>query len=159
MTNIARETLFEAASRILDATAVLNAAYKEVTSLFNVYDLVHSVVDKEKIVEKICATLLVNMQIEEEIFYPAVKKALKEKAIYSAAIMNHTVLKYLISELKNLDADSSVYDIKVKVLRDHVKQDIWEKQSRIFPKINASGKLDLWDLGLQLVQRRESLSF
>ena len=75
------------------------------------------------------------------------KIALKEKGVVSSATMNHAILKYLIIEIESIDADSDIYDIKIRVLGEHVKQHIKEKQSKLFPKAHASGKIDLWMLG------------
>ncbi len=71
--------------------------------------------------------------------------------------MNHTVLKYLISEIESIDVDSDIYDIKIRVLCENAKQHIKENQSKIFSKAKASGKIDLWRVGAQLALRKEEL--
>ncbi len=157
MTNSAREILFETSPQILDAIAFLSSGDQAVVNLFAKYERTQSIVEKQNVAEKICKTLMINMQIEEEIFHPAVKIALKEKGVVSAATMSHAVLKYLILEIESLDADSDIYDIKIRVLGEHVKQHVKEKQSKLFPKAHVSGKIDLWRLGAQVALRKEEL--
>lgn len=157
MTNSAREISLEAVSNDLEATNFLSSCDHEVVNLFARYERIRSIAEKQAVAEKICTTLMINMQIEEEIFHPMLKIALKEKGIVSAATMNYARLKYLISEIENIDTDSEIYDIKIRVLGEHVKQNVKEKQSKLFPKAHASGKIDLWRLGAQLALRKEEL--
>ncbi len=157
MTNVAREMLFEASLRMVDATTFLSAGDQEIVNLFAKCERVQSLTEKQQIVEMICTILTINMQIEEEIFHPVLKLALKEKGIVSAATMSHACLKYLISEIENIDADSEIYDIKIRVLGEHVKEYVKEKRTKLFSKANASGKIDVWRLGEQLAMRKEEL--
>ncbi|MES2823753.1 MAG: hemerythrin domain-containing protein [Pseudomonadota bacterium] len=155
MTNVAREMGF--APSMLDATTLLSSCDQEIVNLFAKYERVQSLIEKQNLVEMICKTSMINMQIEEEIFHPVLKVALKEKGIVSSVTMSHARLKYLISEIENIHADSEIYDIKIRVLGEHVKEYVKEKQTRLFPKANTSGKIDLWRLGEQLALRKEEL--
>jgi hypothetical protein len=155
MTNVAREMLFD--TSMLDAITFLSSGDQEIVNLFAKYERVQSITEKQNIVGMICKTSMINMQIEEEIFHPVLKIALKEKGIVSAVTMTHARLKYLISEIEHIDADSEIYDIKIKVLGEHVKEYVKEKQTKLFPKANTSGKIDLWRLGAQLALRKEEL--
>ncbi len=95
------------------------------------------------------------MKIEAEFLYPAIKKVLKEKGMISAAIMNHTVLKYLMSEIESIDADSDVYDIKIRVLGEHVMRHFKETESRILSQVTECERIDLWALSAQVPSRRK----
>jgi len=150
MTNIVRKIQFETSTQVLDAISFLSAMQGKILELFNQYG---KSADKKAITTKICKALTTNMQIEEEIFYPAIKKAVKENGIISAAIMEHSILKYLIAEIEDLDEDSSVYDIKVSVLGEQVKAHFMTDQTKLFPKVSASKKTDLWAVGAQLAWR------
>lgn len=156
MTNIAREILFETSSEVVDAATFLSLAYRELMQLFGDYESAQAVVEKQKVAEKIFQTLTVNMQLEEEIFYPAIKRAFKESGLLSLAAMSHSLLRYLLAEINSLDADSAVYNIKVRVLGDHAKHYVKEMQTKL-ARINPSQKIDMWRLGGQLAQRREAL--
>ena len=150
MTHIAKETIFNSVQSIFSATDFLNQHYQYISDLFSDYEHINSIAEKKKISKMICESLLANMWSEEVIFFPEIKKSLKEKGPLSAIIMVHSILKYLIAEIESLDADSVIYDIKIKVLGDHVRQLIKDKQSKLFAKVIASGKIDLWRLGAEL---------
>lgn len=158
MPNIAREMLYDPSCQVLDASSFLNAEYQVLSTLFGSYERTHDPIAKQQTAERICRLLTINMQMEEDVFYPTVKRTFKEKGMVSAAIMNHTVLKYLIAEIAGLDCDSPIYDIKIRVLSENVKHCNKEKQSKIFSKVNTSGKIDVWKLGEQLALRKAELS-
>jgi len=155
MTNIARKIQFEASSQMLDAITFLSAAQKEILDLFNQYGKFHA--NKKVVAKKICDALTIHMQIEEEIFHPALKKAVDENSAVSAVVMEHSILKYLIAEIESLDEDSTIYDIKFNVLGGHVKDYFMGKQIKLFPKVVTSKKLDLWVVGSELAWRKQEL--
>ncbi len=63
-----------------EATALLRADHKLVSGLFAEFDKTRSIPKKKKLVAQICFELSVHAQVEEEIFYPAVKQALKTRS-------------------------------------------------------------------------------
>jgi len=140
-----------------DATTLLRADHKEVNDLFDEYETVKSSLRKKEIVSKICIALKVHSQIEEEIFYPAVKLALKDKELIPEATVEHATLKDLIAQIENVEPDGEMFDAKVKVLSEYVKHHVKEEQNEIFPKAKEASKLDLLELGAQLQERKEEL--
>jgi hemerythrin superfamily protein len=140
-----------------DATALLRADHKEVNDWFEEYETVKSSVKKKLLVAKICTALTVHAQIEEEIFYPAFKLAVKDKELIPEAEVEHATLKTLIAQIQDAEPDDELYDAKVKVLSEYVKHHVKEEQSQIFPKAKESAKLDLADLGVKLLERKEEL--
>src|SRR5450631_1250107 len=62
-----------------DAIALLKADHEAVSHLFTEYEKTHLIPNKKALVAQICTALSVHAQIEDEIFYPAVKAKLKDK--------------------------------------------------------------------------------
>lgn len=137
---------------------MLKADHKLVSMLFEQYETAKSSTKKKAIVSQICSELTVHAQLEEEIFYPQVRAALKDKALIPEAIVEHATLKELITQIEEGEPGDELYNAKVKVLSEYVKHHVKEEQNEIFPKAKAS-KLDMYALGEQLVQRREELLF
>ena len=81
-----------------DAIALLKADHEAVSHLFAEYEKTRSVTHKKALVAKICTAHSVHAQIEEEIFYPAVKAALKDKLLVPEATVEHAGVKDLISQ-------------------------------------------------------------
>lgn len=144
------------APKAQEATALLKADHKAVDALFEQYESARSATKKKALVAQICTELTVHAQIEEEIFYPQVKAALKDKELIPEATVEHATLKELIAQLEEGEPGDEMYDAKVKVLSEYVKHHVKEEQTEIFPKAKES-KLDMYALGEQLQQRKEEL--
>ena len=139
-----------------EATAMLRADHQLVSKLFEEYEGTHSTGKKAQIVSRICTELSVHAQVEEEIFYPAVKAALNDKELVPEATVEHATLKDLIAQVEGIEPDGEMFDAKVKVLSEYVKHHVKEEQNQIFPKAKAS-KLDLVELGAQMAKCKEEI--
>jgi hemerythrin superfamily protein len=138
------------------ATTLLRADHKLVSDLFADYEKTGSREKKRSIAQQICAELTVHAQIEEEIFYPAVKGALNDAELIPEATVEHASLKVLIAELEAEKADDEMFDAKVKVLSEYVKHHVKEEQNEIFPKARHTD-LDMNELGARLAERKAEL--
>ncbi|MEO7953384.1 MAG: hemerythrin domain-containing protein [Polaromonas sp.] len=145
-----------ATSKAQDATALLRADHKAVSELFDEYPKARANTKKKDLVTQICDALTVHAQIEEEIFYPAVKLALKDTELIPEATVEHATLKNLIAQVKDVEPDGEMFDAKVKVMSEYVKHHVQEEQNEIFPKAKDT-KLDMMELGAQLAARKEEL--
>ena len=139
-----------------DAIAMLKADHTAVSAMFAEYEKTRSVPKKKALVAEICTALSVHAQIEEEIFYPAVKAALKDKLLVPEATVEHTSVKDLIAQIEGLEPDGEMYDAKVKVLSEYVKHHVKEEQNEMFPKAKSTS-LDMVDLGAQMAARKDEL--
>jgi hemerythrin superfamily protein len=139
-----------------DATTLLEADHEAVSRLFAEYEKSRSVADKKALVAEICTALDVHVRIEEEIFYPAVKAALKDRLLVPEATVEHAGLKDLMAQIQGVEPDGEMYDAKVKVLSEYVKHHVKEEQNEMFPKAKASS-LDMVDLGARMAARKDEL--
>ena len=139
-----------------DATALLRADHKLVSGLFDEFEKARSAAKKKAIVSQICTELTVHTQIEDEIFYPAFKAALKDKDLVPEATVEHSSVKDLIAQVEGVEPGDEMYDAKVKVMGEFVKHHVKEEQNEMFPKAKKS-KLDLHELGRQMLARKQEL--
>ncbi|MFM1687977.1 hemerythrin domain-containing protein [Aeromonas salmonicida] len=139
-----------------DAIALLRADHKEVSDLFADYEKTRSNAKKKALVAKICSELSVHTQIEEEIFYPAIKTALKDKLLVPEATIEHGGIKDLIAQLEGAEPDGEMYDAKVKVLSEYVEHHVKEEQTGMFQKAETTS-LDLVELGARMAARKADL--
>ena len=138
------------------AIALLKADHEAVSQLFAEYEKTRSVPNKKALVAEICTALSVHAQIEEEIFYPAMKTALKDKLLVPEATVEHASVKDLIAQLEGVEPDGEMYDAKVKVLSEYVKHHVKAEQNEMFTKAKASS-LDLVELGARMAARKDDL--
>ncbi|AOF82382.1 hemerythrin HHE cation binding domain protein [Methyloversatilis sp. RAC08] len=139
-----------------DAIALLKADHEEVSGMFAEYEKKRTPATKMALVKEICTALSVHAQIEEEIFYPDVKAALKDKLLVPEATVEHAGVKDLIAQLDGVTPDGEMYDAKVKVLSEYVKHHVKEEQTEMFPKVKSSS-IDLVELGTRMASRKADL--
>jgi hemerythrin superfamily protein len=139
-----------------DATTLLRADHKLVGGLFDKYPKAQSSAAKKKLVDQICSELSVHAQVEEEIFYPAVKAALKDHELVPEATVEHASLKALIAEVEGVEPEGEMFDAKIKVLSEYVKHHVKEEHTEMFPKAKATD-LDMKELGGRIAARKQDL--
>ena len=139
-----------------DAIALLRADHKKVSALYEQYENTRSAAKKKALVATICLELSVHAQVEEEIFYPAVKAALKDKELVPEAQVEHASLKELIAQVKDKEPDGEMFDAKIKVMSEYTKHHVKEEQNEMFPTAKAT-RLDMDELGARIAARKEEL--
>lgn len=141
-----------------NAIELLKQDHKEVEAMFKSYDNLtdRSKSSKKALADQICDALLVHTQIEEEIFYPAVREAIKDDDLMDEALVEHFSAKELIGEIKQMNADEDLFDAKVKVLSEQIEHHVEEEESEMFPKVSKS-KIDLEMLCSQMMERKEEV--
>jgi hemerythrin superfamily protein len=144
--------------RPMDAVQLLKADHRTVEELFEQFEETKGAKAKKRIADQICMELMVHSQIEEEIFYPAVKEAVEEE-IYTEAHVEHDGAKVLIAQILNGDPNGEFYDASVKVLSEMIKHHVKEEEQRdgMFAQAKQ-GDVDLAELGEQLAQRKADLT-
>jgi len=138
-----------------DARVVLRSELEAVASLFDQFESSRSATQKRAIVEQICLALTVHTQLEDEILYPALKKALDDKRIVSSARERRAILRGLISEIQGNEPGAEGYDADVRLMSEHVRRHA-DQQSEVLPRTRGS-KLDLDELGTQLMSRKREI--
>jgi hemerythrin superfamily protein len=141
---------------VQEATALLKADHKLVSDLFDQYEATRSTARKKALVASICMELGIHAKAEEEIFYPAVKAALKDKELVPEAVVEHASLKELMAQVEGQEPDGEMFDAKIKVLSEYVKHHVKEEETEMFPKARKT-KLDMQALGAQIAARKDEL--
>jgi len=138
------------------AATLLRAEQGLVDELFKRFEMASSPAAKREVVAQICTELGVHAQVEEDIFYPEVKAALRDQELIHEAEVEHQSLKDLIAQLKNLQPDDDFYDLKVRVLGECLRHHVKEEHFEMFPKANRA-KLDMVDLGARMAAHKTAL--
>ena len=142
----------------MDGLQLLAADHRKVEDLFASFEKASGAAAKEKIVRQICTELKVHSQIEEEIYYPAIRGKVEEDAL-DEAYVEHDSAKLLINELEAADPDEAYYDAKVKVLNELIEHHVEEEEKQrdnLFQQTRAAD-VDLEALGARLAARKAEL--
>ena len=111
--------------------------------------------EKREVVRQVCAALLIHMQIEEDIFYPAVRREIDDDELIDEAVVEHQGAKDLIRQLGEATEDQ-MFDAKTKVLSEQIYHHIDEEENKLFPRLRML-PLDLQALGEKLAKEKEKL--
>jgi hemerythrin superfamily protein len=143
-----------------DAIALLRADHKKVKALFKEFAKLKesegSGAEKAALVKQICDALTVHAEIEEELFYPAVREAIDAEDLMDEALVEHAGAKALIAQLQQMAPDDDLYDAKVTVLGEQIDHHVKEEEGDIFLKAKKA-KLDTAELGVAMAERKEAL--
>ena len=142
-----------------DAIAMLTADHKKVKRLFSDFNKLKdagSDEDKASIVDQICNELKIHTELEEEIFYPAVRKAIDDGDLMDEALVEHAGAKELIAQLEDARPEDDLYDAKVTVLGEQIDHHVKEEEGDMFPKAKKA-KVDTEALGATMLKRKIAL--
>jgi hemerythrin superfamily protein len=149
-------TKMTARGKQTDATELLEADHRAVYADFAAFDEATTLTEKQQLAARICLSLRVHAQIEEEIFYPAARDATGETDLLDEALVEHMGAKSLVAQIEAMAPDQPLYDAKVKVLGEQVRHHVAEEEGELFPKVRESG-LDLMAVGARLATRKAEL--
>ncbi|WBY02904.1 hemerythrin domain-containing protein [Ramlibacter tataouinensis] len=113
---------------------------------------------RRKIARTICSLLTVHAQIEEDIFYPALRDAAPETAVQlDEAMAEHQQAKDMISRIEAMGEADVAMDKLVADLNRAIERHVKEERDELFPKARTAKDLDLSALGEQLHERQQEL--
>lgn len=114
--------------------------------------------ERAAIAMKIGDELTVHAQIEEEIFYPALREAVRDAAdVLNEAKEEHQQVKRLISQIRGHVKGDATMDDLVAQLACTVEHHVKEERDELFPKARCAKGLDLAALGMKMQERQQGL--
>jgi hemerythrin superfamily protein len=144
----------------MDVTQLLHQDHQTVTELFFQYSELEKDDHEEKneLAGQIIKELFVHAKVEEELVYPAVRKADDDSEdMMDEADTEHHVVKFLLAELSEMSAGDDHFDAKICVLGELVKHHVQEEEKEIFEALRESD-VDLDALGEKVSKRKEELA-
>jgi hemerythrin superfamily protein len=142
-----------------DALTLIHSDHREVDELFaKALDEDTPAAQRRATVAKIVQALTVHAQMEESLFYPALRKAGGEDERDSVleAAEEHGVVKDLIARIEALPPRDETLEAKVTVLKELVHHHVKEEESQIFSEARrALGQERLQQLGEEMQRFKE----
>ena len=83
-----------------DATVLLDTDHDEVIRMFEQYKAAHDARRHQVLASEICQALVIHMQIEEEIFYPAYVEATGDREQLKDGLKEHQEARELIGRIE-----------------------------------------------------------
>ena len=144
----------------MDAITFLKDDHHTVEQLFKRFeqagDRAH--VQKRQIVDRIIEELSMHAAIEEQVFYPVARGSVPDtEDITLESLEEHHIIKWLLSELVDMDPTHERFDAKVTVLIENVRHHVEEEETEFFPKVRKQlGRNELAELGEALADAKKS---
>ena len=153
-----RRPVRRAQAREADAIAFLVAEHQVITDLYaRVANGRHETAARtHELVTDLCNTLRIHMMLEEEIFYPAVRRAMGfvgGRADDSRE--QHAAAKPLLAQLAAMRPGDPHYDAMLRQLGEYVRLHHRQEED-LFPMARASG-LNMRALGAEMRARKRTL--
>src|SRR5437764_5889326 len=137
------------------AIAILMKDHDTVKDLFDRVEKSESGAEKQKIITEALTELKIHAVIEEEIFYPAVRKHVGND-LMNEADEEHHVARVLIAELDRNGPANDHRLAKFTVLAESVRHHIKEEEDEVLPKAKEL-EVDFEALGRRMLERKETL--
>ena len=134
---------------------LLKADHRKVKQLFSQFESAGEA-QKADIFQQIAKELQVHTKVEEEIFYPAVKKMDSDMALEAAE--EHNIVDWIIAQMKKLSPSDENYDAKFTTLKENVEHHIEEEEKEMFPEAEEKVPANqMAEIGKKMMARKEAL--
>lgn len=146
-----------------DAIALLKADHATVRHLLSQLEETTPRAQKQRkeLLARIGVEIRVHARIEEEIFYPAFRKAAKtgeDDKLFFEAAEEHGLVHTFLPRLEGTPSAGDLFGARAKVLKDLVEHHAEEEENELFPRARKlMDPEDLKELGILLADRKADL--
>jgi hemerythrin-like domain-containing protein len=142
----------------MDALQLLREDHRKVKELFRQFEEADNKATKRAIAETCFVELDIHSVIEEEVFYPAVRRQGNGTGeIVGRAEEEHHLVDNLMAELMEMEPGNMEFDAKFHILIENVKTHIDEEEAQMLPLAAEVGMARLEKLGERMEKRRAEL--
>jgi hemerythrin superfamily protein len=138
------------------ATNMIRLDHTHVMSTYHQYKPSASPRVKKGLVNTICTALEIHAQLEEEIFYPEVRKVTDDERI-NKSMEEHAEMRRLIGLLRAMEPEARDYDETLAALMRDVMHHVADEETIVLPAAETLLADRLGDLGAQMTKRRLQL--
>jgi hemerythrin superfamily protein len=138
-------------------TNMIRMDHSHVLTTFHQYEADASPRVKKGLVDQACVAIEIHAQLEEEIFYPALR-AVADTEFVRKAVPEHDEMRRLISELRKLEPTDARYDETFYQLMNNVLHHVADEETLMLPAAERVLADQLGELGARMTKRRFQLA-
>jgi Hemerythrin HHE cation binding domain len=138
-----------------DAIGLLTRDHRLLTELFREFE-VAAKQQLDPLARRICKLVRVHMQIKEELFFPAARRALADEELVRQAEQKDAEARQCIMLIESLSSDDEAFTKAVGTLARELTANFDSQERELFTRLRGS-KIDLLSVGLSLAERRDTL--
>lgn len=139
-----------------NATNMIRLDHTHTLATFHQYKTTSKPQVKRGLVNTVCLALEVHAQLEEEIFYPAVREVSDSEALQKA-VPEHAEMKRLIGLLRDMEPEDVRYDDTFMELMRDVMHHVADEETLVLPEAERLLQDQLGELGSRMMKRRLEL--
>jgi hemerythrin-like domain-containing protein len=138
-----------------DAINLLKRDHDTVEALFKQFEKTEDPAQRKVVAREAMTLLKAHAVIEEEIFYPTVRRAVGDETM-NEADEEHHVAKVLIAELEDMPESAPHFDAKFTVLAESIRHHVKEEEREMLPKARKA-EIDFEALGRKMKARKQQV--
>ena len=135
----------------MDAVTLLTEDHRKVEGLFTRFEssAPRAYRERRQIVDEVIEELSTHAAVEEQVFYPAIRRELPDETpLVLEALEEHHLVKLGLAELEKLPAQAERFTAKMTVLMESVRHHVEEEENQLFPKVrDAFSAQELDEIG------------
>ena len=143
-------------SHSMHAVSLLKAEHREVEAMFGSLNETGDAALRLDIAQRIVRALSIHMQVEEELFYPAVERATALDPEVGQARHEHDEIRSTLGGVANAGADGEALDAAIAALESCVTDHVREEEAGLFPRLDRVD-VDWTEVGIAMAERAEAL--
>lgn len=141
------------------AARMIRMDHSHVLAQFHKLDPDTSATVRSGVLRSICAALEIHAQLEEEIFYPALRKAGIAVPALEKSVPEHDEMRRLIERVRASDTEGEQPNEAIFELMNAVMHHVADEETQLLPAAEkALGKERLSELGAEMTARRLELA-
>ncbi|NNU45491.1 hemerythrin domain-containing protein [Ramlibacter montanisoli] len=138
-------------------TNLIRLDHTHVLTAFHQYELGSSERLRKGLVDNVCLAIEIHAQLEEEIFYPALR-VVADTEMLRKSTPEHDEMRGLISRLRNMPVADPAFDDTFFELMRHVMHHVADEETLLLPAAERLLPDQLSELGAQMTKRRLELA-
>jgi hemerythrin superfamily protein len=138
-------------------TNMIRMDHSSVLTTFHQYEIDTKPNTKQALVNTICLALEIHAQLEEEIFYPAMRATGADSTVLDKSVPEHQEMRRLCESLRAMAPTDPAYDPTVMQLMRDVIHHVADEETTLLPDAERLLSDRLGELGAQMTKRRLQL--
>lgn len=138
-------------------TNMIRLDHTHVLTAFHQYEIGSSPRLKKGLVDNVCLAIEIHAQLEEEIFYPAMRVVADNEHLRKST-PEHDEMRGLISRLRNMPVNDPSFDDTFFELMRHVMHHVADEETILLPAAERLIPDQLSELGARMTRRRLELA-
>jgi hemerythrin superfamily protein len=140
------------------ATTMIRMDHTHVLASFHQYAPDSRPQTKRALANAICLALEIHAQLEEEIFYPALRGVVSDVNVLDKSVPEHNEIKRLVERLRGMEPTDTQFETTLMQLMRDVMHHVADEETVLLPEAERMlGHDRLGELGAQMTKRRLQL--